>query len=210
MRVWDVHRRRLTRFASSTPASGLAFSRDGKLIAAATGRDGIDIHDAHSGKLVKWVNTTVSRSVAFSPDGSLLAAGLFDGTVHFFSTDGWKHVGRPFDAHSGRVTSTAFSPDGRTLATGGADGTVALWDVETGKPIGVPLMVEPDTLVFAAFSPDGSHLFAVSTGSRGIRLDASADDWKRHACLVAGRDLTAREWEDALPDRPYRPVCSGD
>jgi WD40 repeat protein len=159
---------------------------------------------------VKWVTTTVSRSVAFSPDGSLLAAGLFDGTVHFFSTDGWKHVGRPLEAHSGRVTSTAFSPDGRMLATGGADGTAALWDVETGKPIGVPLMVEPDTLVFVAFSPDGSHLFAVSTGSRGIRLDASADDWKRHACLVAGRDLTAREWEDALPDRPYRPVCSSD
>jgi WD40 repeat protein len=210
MRAWDVGTRRLTRFASSTPASDLAFSNDGKLVAAATGEEGIEIHDADSGKLVKWVKTVPSRSVAFSPDGRLLAAGLLDGTVHLFSTDGWQPVGTPFDAHSGRVASTAFSPDGRMLATGGADGTVALWDVETGKPIGAPLMVEPDTLVFVAFSPDGAHLFAVSTGTQGVRLDASPESWKRHACLVAGRDLTAREWEDALPERSYRAVCSRD
>jgi DNA-binding SARP family transcriptional activator len=48
-------------------------------------------------------------------------------------------------------------------------------------------------------------------------LDAPADTqelspeaWKRHACLVAGRDLTPREWEQALPEQPYQAVCSGD
>jgi hypothetical protein len=38
----------------------------------------------------------------------------------------------------------------------------------------------------------------------------SVEAWKRHACVVAGRDLTAREWDDALPDRPYQAVCSDD
>jgi WD40 repeat protein/DNA-binding SARP family transcriptional activator len=127
MRVWDVRRRRLTRFTSGTPASALAFSPDGGLVAAATGREGIEISDAHSGTLVKHVDTPVpTRSVAFSPDGGLLVAGLFDGTIHFFSTDRWTRVGSPLEAHAGLVTSTLFSPDGRTLATAGADGTIAL------------------------------------------------------------------------------------
>jgi hypothetical protein len=62
----------------------------------------------------------------------------------------------------------------------------------------------------ATFSPDGSHLFAVSTGGQGVRLDVSPESWKRHACLVAGRDLTAHEWEEALPGRHYQAVCSGN
>jgi WD40 repeat protein len=119
-------------------------------------------------------------------------------------------VGRPFEAHTARVTSLVFSPDGRRLATAGADGTVALWDVPTRKPIGPPLTLEPETYVSATFSPDGSHLFAVSTRGQGVRLDASPEAWKRHACLVAGRDLTVREWEELLPERPYRAVCSNN
>jgi hypothetical protein len=33
--------------------------------------------------------------------------------------------------------------------------------------------------------------------------------FKQHACDVAGRELRAREWSDALPGRPYRAVCHG-
>jgi WD40 repeat protein len=209
MRIWDVSRGRRTRFAASAPASSLAFSHDGKLLAAAAAREGIELRDAHSGALAKFVDTAEpARSVAFSEDGSLLVAGFADGTVQFFSTDGWTRVGRPFDAHGGVVMSTAFSPGGRMLATAGADGTVALWDVETRKPIGTPVTVEPDKNVTAAFSPTGSHVFAVSTGNQGVRLDASPKSWKRRACLVAGRELTPAEWKEALPDRPYQAACS--
>jgi WD40 repeat protein len=101
-----------------------------------------------------------------------------------------------------------FSSDGRSLATSSADGSVLLWDVETQEPIGSPLVVERDSFVAAAFSRDASHLFAVSTGLRGIRLAAKPEVWKSHACLVAGRDLTPREWRDALPTQTYRQVCS--
>ncbi len=38
----------------------------------------------------------------------------------------------------------------------------------------------------------------------------SPEAWKSHACLVAGRDISAGEWEQALPDRPFQAVCSGD
>ena len=85
-----------------------------------------------------------------------------------------------------------------------------LWDVETQKSLGSPLELAPSTFASAALSPDGSRLFAVSTRGEGISFELSREAWKRHACLVAGRELTAAEWSDALPARPYQAVCSGD
>ncbi len=32
---------------------------------------------------------------------------------------------------------------------------------------------------------------------------------QRFACRIAGRDLTPEEWRELLPNRPYRPVCTG-
>jgi WD40 repeat protein len=208
IRVWDVRRRELTRFRATGKVATLAFSPDGRWIAAETGF-GAEIFDAHTGELIKFVKAGVAtRSVTVSPEGSLLVIGTADGRVQFFSTDTWKRVGRPFEAHTARVGSVVFSPDGRRLVTAGDDGAVALWDVATRKPIGTPLTLDPDSYVSAAFSPDGSHLFAVSTRGEGVRLDASPEGWKRHACLVAGRDLSIREWEELLPERPYRKVCA--
>ncbi len=86
---------------------------------------------------------------------------------------------------------------------------MVLWDVATQKQIGSPLALEPNTWVSAALSPDGSRLYAISTSGEGISFDMSPEAWKRHACLVAGRELSPAEWEEALPDRPYQSVCPG-
>ena len=216
LRVWDVHRRKLTAFRGRASATGVAFSPDGKLVAAASGEFGTDIRDARTGKLVKRMEVGDdgvrgdSRSVAFSPDGSLLFVGQYNGTGRLFSTDTWEQVGLPFEAHAGRITYPEFTPDGRTLITASADGTVVLWDVETQKPIGSPLELEPSTFASAALSPDGSRLYAISTRGEGISFNMSPEAWKRHACLVAGRELTPAEWDEALPGRPYQRVCTGD
>jgi conflict system STAND superfamily ATPase/WD40 domain-containing protein len=168
------------------------------------------IRDVRSGKLVQRLDTgDYSRSVAFSPDGELLFVGQFDGRGHLVSTKSWKPVGRPLEGHTERITFPEFSRDGRTLVTAAADVTVVLWDVETQKALGSPLRLASNTFASAALSPDGSRLFAVSTRGPGISFDMSPEAWKRHACLVAGRELTAAEWEDALPGRPYQAVCSG-
>ena len=145
--------------------------------------------------------------MAWSPDGKLLVVGQFDGTAMVYSTADWRLHGRPLEAHSARITYADFSPGGRTLLTASADGTVALWDVAGQKPIGSPLAFAPGTFMAAAFSPAGRYLFAVPTTGAGMRFDTSPDAWKRHACLVAGRELTRLEWADALPGRPYRRVC---
>jgi WD40 repeat protein len=207
--LWNVRRRAVTAEVDAPATTSLAFSPDGDKIALSALESGTEIREVRSGRLLERLLTQgLSRSVAFSPDGSLLAVGQLDGDGQLYSTETWKPLGRRLEAHTQRITAVDFPRDGRTLATSSSDGTVQLWDVETQEPIGSLLPVETDTFVSAAFSPSGSHLFAVSTGLRGIRLATNPEVWKRHACLVAGRDLTQREWRDALPGRPYRAVCA--
>jgi WD40 repeat protein len=213
LRVWDVRTRKLTAFRGHTSANLIAFSPNGELIAAANQDRGAEIRDARTGRLVKRIGAgegEFSRSVAFSPDGELLFVGLYNGMGRLFSTDDWKPLGQPLRAHTARITFPEFTPDGRTLVTAAADGSVVLWDVATQRPLGSPLRLAPNTFVSAALSPDGSRLYAVSTRGEGISFDMSPEAWKRHACRVAGRELSEDEWRDALPGRPYQAVCSGD
>jgi DNA-binding SARP family transcriptional activator/WD40 repeat protein len=209
LRVWDVRRRALTAFRGQSAAGSIAFHPSGELIAAAAGQLGTEIRDVRTGRLVARLRTPEPRSVVFSPDGELVFVGQYDGRGQMFSTQSWEPVGRRFEGHTGRITFPEFSRDGRMLVTAAADGTVVLWDVETQKAIGSPLAFAPNTYASAALSPDGSRLYAVSTRGDGVSFAVSPGAWNRHACLVAGRELSAAEWKAALPSQPYRPVCSG-
>ncbi|HEV2814209.1 MAG TPA: BTAD domain-containing putative transcriptional regulator, partial [Solirubrobacteraceae bacterium] len=211
VRMWDVRRRALTSFRTNPILpSTIAFSPDGRRLAVAGAELGTMVLDARTGDGVARLRTDdFSRAASFSPDGTLVATGDFSGDAQLWSTQTWRPVGRRMEAHRARVQTLAFSPDGRTLATAAADGTVQLWDAASQKPIGSAVTVEPDAYLAAAFSPDGSQLFAVSEFERGIRLNVSVDAWKQHACRVAGRRITEREWQEALPERSYRPVCAG-
>ena len=209
VRVWDVRRRLPTGRPVPRTAFSLAFSPNGRLLAIAAGRDPTEIRDPRSGRLVARLRTPFdARSVTFSPDGRRILTGHFDGTIQAWSTESWKPDGRLIERHDGkRVLWMDFSRDGRTLATAGQDGAVGLTDAATLAPIGTPLVIEPETYVAAALSPDGRHLFAVSGNRAAVRWNITPASWLRHACNVAGRELTRREWEDALPGRPYRAIC---
>ena len=61
---------------------------------------------------------------------------------------------------------------------------------ETQNPIGPSLPIEPDSYIAADLSHDGSRLFAASLTRRAVRWDIAPEVWKRHACHVAGRELT--------------------
>jgi hypothetical protein len=57
-----------------------------------------------------------------------------------------------------------------------------------------------------AFEPSGRLLITELVSAIEWPLDRPT--LQRFACRVAGRNLTREEWNDLLPDRPYRPVCS--
>src|SRR3712207_6924911 len=48
------------------------------------------------------------------------------------------------------------------------------------------------------------HLFVLHDGGRAMRWEVSPDAWSRHACRVAGRELTRGEWDEFVPDQEYR------
>ena len=86
--------------------------------------------------------------------------------------------------------------------------TVQLWDVASRRTIGAPLEVQGNSFVASVLSRDGSYLCALPTGTEGMRLALTPRVWRDLACAIAGRELTRREWEEALPDRTYQEVCA--
>ena len=149
----------------------IAFSRDGKLLAAtnsaATNAPGsyqqqflatLAIWHAHSGELLSYpsqldpVNQPGSYdALAISPNGRLLAA----------SVPGGSDVLHPLDTED--TTALAFAPNG-TLATGALAGIVQLWNPASGAAISSPLAVSAGPVTSIAFNPTGDQF--ATTGSQ--------------------------------------------
>ena len=153
--------------------NAVAFSPDGKLLAAAQANGYVRLWNPVTGQAVgaPLLASTSPQSyvggVAFSPDGTLLATAGDDGTVRLWNPATGQPVGAPLLASTGPgsyVNGVAFSPDGTLLASADGDGTVRLWNPSTRQPVGAPLPADPRGNVAAvAFSPDGKLLATAGT-----------------------------------------------
>jgi WD40 repeat protein/transcriptional regulator with XRE-family HTH domain len=159
--------------------NAVAFSPDGKLLAAAQANGYVRLWNPVTGQpvgaplLASTSPQSYVAAVAFSPDGKLLASAGDDGTVRLWNPVTGQPVGAPLIASTGPgnyVHGVAFSPDGTLLASADGDGTVRLWNPSTRQPVGSPLPADPGVDVVAvAFSPDGKLL--ASAGDDGtVRL----------------------------------------
>ena len=164
---------RLTDAAGKTEATlpghaqevrAVAYSRDGKLLAAAGGLP------ARSGEVKIWnvetraeVRTIHGHSdciyaVAFSPDRNLLATSSYDKLIKLWDVATGKEV-RTLKDHIDAIYALAFTPDGKRLVSGAADRSVKVWDVATGERLYT--MSEPlDGLNTIALDPTGTKVAA--------------------------------------------------
>ena len=95
-----------------TASDVLAFSPDGKLLAASLLTGGVRVFDAATGTALRTLadpgNETVS--LAFAPNGDLLAAGTLAGTVELWDPVTGKRIAQPLLADSSAISDIAFDP----------------------------------------------------------------------------------------------------
>jgi WD40 repeat protein len=129
--LWDTRTRR--RSARLTGHEGavfsVAFSRDGRLLASASGDRTVRVWDLAAPKCVAVLSGHPDNvyTAVFHPDGTRLASGGRDRAVWLWDVATRQDVAR-LDGHTNYVFSLAFSPDGSSLVSGSGDGTVRVWD----------------------------------------------------------------------------------
>ncbi len=156
------------------PINALAYSPDGRLIAAA-GYGGVSILSATNPapaavQTLSGLSGTVN-AVGFSADGSLLFAaagepGLF-GELKLWNTDDWTRR-QTVRGHRDALLAAALSRDGKLAATGSYDQSIRLWDTSTGKELRI-LNGHNGPVFDLAFDPTG-RLLASASGDRTVKL----------------------------------------
>jgi WD40 repeat protein len=118
--------------------SGLAFSRDGKLLMSGSGLQDLTaiIWDVENRKMLHQLrgHTDQIYALGFSPDKERAYSGGYDRTVKMWSVRDGKEM-MTLTGHKDKVQSLAVSPTDGTLATGGWDGETRLWDGRSGRYI---------------------------------------------------------------------------
>jgi WD40 repeat protein len=189
VRVWDTRAGETIRTlklggkpTGMVGSSGLAFSSDGKRIAAAN-RETVKVWDAATGRELHDFHQPAD-SVAFSPDGRRLALA-FRNALAVCDAD----TGKEIYALKSSFDVVLFTPEGSRLIAQGSEG-VKFLDAATGKEVMALRPRAGRRGDLAALSPDGRRL-ALVYGRNVIRLwDTSSGEealvLPGHAANVVG------------------------
>jgi hypothetical protein len=122
--AWPARRLRASLRGWTRECKSVAFSPDGRLLAATCGDGTTRVYDGGSYPEVAILQSgAFTAGLAFRPDRTLMATGNWSGAVILWdtSTSGRRST---FQAHDENIPCLAFSPDGQTLATASADGSI--------------------------------------------------------------------------------------
>jgi WD40 repeat protein len=166
----------------------LAFSPDGKLVAASDDSETRSVRDTAAlplALLAVWRTGTGtliapprdlgvgngpggSDVLAFSRDGKLLAVSLLHGGVLVLDAS-TAQMRRKLSYPGDDTISLAFAPDGM-LATGTLAGIVELWNPNTGARLAPPLLAASAPVTGVAFDPTGRRLATTGYHEGTVKL----------------------------------------
>jgi WD40 repeat protein len=115
----------------------VAFSPDGKLLAAAGGLPGrggeLRIWDVEKRALLHTIagHADCIYAVEFAPDGASVATASYDKLIKLWNVATGKEI-RTLKDHIDAVYALAFTPDGQRLVSASADRGLKFWDVASG------------------------------------------------------------------------------
>lgn len=170
----------------------LAFSTDGKLLAAAGGNPAqfgeIKIWDVAGQKELRTIRGHRDNifAVVFSPDGTRLATCSYDRMIKLWDVATGSELKNLKD-HTDAVFQIVFSPDGKRLASASADRTVKIWEVATGERL-YTLSDALDAVNTVSFHPSGK-LLAAAGADRIIRIwELGETEGRQIKSLIAHED----------------------
>ncbi|HEU5100461.1 MAG TPA: hypothetical protein VFU22_15640 [Roseiflexaceae bacterium] len=198
--------------------TGLAFSPDGKILAAGQANGTVAILDAATGaqqrSLTGHTDIVVSRAVQFSPDGRTLATGSFDGTIRLWDPISGTQKAE-LNGHGLRVLSMSFSPDGTKLAsTSDEGGQMLVWDVEqagvtnslhVGQGLITSIMFSHDGTVLGTVGYNGTARLQLLSEERSRTLLGAAAANKSLAFLSEGRVVSITDQSTLAVIGPNEP-----
>jgi WD40 repeat protein len=186
---------------------GIAFSRDGKRVAAVSKAvprgEGVfrRWELANGQELTKAVDAKPADGWAFhvaltcQEDGKFLVAETAEANIGLYSPGDAKS-GKLLKGHTGRVMCVSFTADAKTLASLGDDGVIRLWNTEDGKEIGslpAPKMKEHGlngNLAFVAISADANRLAVTLPDGSTRLLDVEGHELRRLPTKLQMSSLT--------------------
>lgn len=163
----------------------LAFSPNGKLIAAVVGKT-VEVWDVESKSQIMTLSghKDAITSIAFTADGRFIATASADGTAKVWETTPTKELlvltsGEQFVGFN----NIRFTPDGKRL-TGILGDTVKEWDANSGKELG-SIFKHDHQITSIAYSPDWKRLAFFSSEKVNIW-----DTMSRHNLWSEGKEAS--------------------
>jgi WD40 repeat protein len=179
---------------SCTTGPKLAFSRDGRLVAAGGACGEADVWNVASGRRVGRAVTigagTLIAGVAFSPDGRQLAFPESDDAVTVISA----LTGAPLAVlidHTRFVNAAAYSPNGHYLVTASDDDTADIYDAHTFTLL--RSIHDPAAVLGAFFTPNSRDVLTWDSNGVIAEWDACTYCQNPRALLALAASRVTRQ-----------------
>lgn len=183
--LWDLSSRSLVqRLDVPLGTKGLAFSPDGRFLAARDDSDVAHVWDARDGRKVGTLmgNTGPLTSLAFSADSEWLVTASFSEEIRVFRA-GQDSRGMAIPTGQNQLCALAFSADGAVRSASWIEEEYALatWQVGSSQPAAAHRLPVSHSRQWPrgdfAFSPDGSRLAAAAQDNMTVKVwDASSGE----------------------------------
>jgi WD40 repeat protein len=179
------HRDARTLRADEGGVNSVAFSPDGKSLAAAYANGPVKIWNAGNDEIsatLEGEQKASALSVAYSPDGKSLAVSSDDGMVRLLDTAS-NNVRVTLGGLKGPTYKVAYSPDGKRLAAASGD-DIKLLDTATGNTVQLSekssgshtaIAFSPDSKTLAIAGAAGVQLWDAVSGQKGAKVTSEPD-----------------------------------